>query len=173
MITSPTYEGVISDIEGNAKVAHVHGIPLIVDSAHGAHLGFGGEFPQNAVRLGADAVIESLHKTLPSFTQTALLHLNSDLISKSRIEKYLGIYETSSPSYILMAGMEVCIRPGDCTVPAKLFPALFHIRIIPVGKNLLRALHIRDHFLGDMWEAVCRDEVFFGDWMPELARFLG
>lgn len=68
------------------------------------------EFPQNAVRLGADAVIESLHKTLPSFTQTALLHLNSDLISKSRIEKYLGIYETSSPSYILMAGMEVCIR---------------------------------------------------------------
>lgn len=68
------------------------------------------EFPQNAVRLGADAVIESLHKTLPSFTQTALLHLNSDLISKSRIEKYLGIYETSSPSYILIAGMEVCIR---------------------------------------------------------------
>lgn len=110
MITSPTYEGVISDIEGIAKAAHVHGIPLIVDSAHGAHLGFGGEFPQNAVRLGADAVIESLHKTLPSFTQTALLHLNSDLISKSRIEKYLGIYETSSPSYILMAGMEVCIR---------------------------------------------------------------
>lgn len=110
VITSPTYEGVISDIEGIAKVAHVHGIPLIVDSAHGAHLGFGGEFPQNAVRLGADAVIESLHKTLPSFTQTALLHLNSDLISKSRIEKYLGIYETSSPSYILMAGMEVCIR---------------------------------------------------------------
>ena len=55
-------------------------------------------------------MIESLHKTLPSFTQTALLHLNSDLISKSRIEKYLGIYETSSPSYILMAGMEVCIR---------------------------------------------------------------
>ena len=76
VITSPTYEGVISDIEGIAKVAHVHGIPLIVDSAHGAHLGFGGEFPQNAVRLGADAVIESLHKTLPSFTQTALLHLN-------------------------------------------------------------------------------------------------
>lgn len=89
MITSPTYEGVISDIEGIAKVAHVHGIPLIVDSAHGAHLGFGGEFPQNAVRLGADAVIESLHKTLPSFTQTALLHLNSDLISKSRIENIL------------------------------------------------------------------------------------
>ena len=110
VITSPTYEGVISDIAGIAKAAHVHGIPLIVDSAHGAHLGFGGGFPQNAVRLGADAVIESLHKTLPSFTQTALLHLNSDLISKSRIQKYLGIYETSSPSYILMAGMDACIR---------------------------------------------------------------
>lgn len=110
VITSPTYEGIISDIEGIAESAHAHGIPLIVDSAHGAHLGFGGEFPQNAVGLGADAVIESLHKTLPSFTQTALLHLNSDRISKSRIEKYLGIYETSSPSYILMAGMDACIR---------------------------------------------------------------
>ena len=110
VITSPTYEGIISDIEGIAGIVHAYGIPLIVDSAHGAHLGFGGEFPENAVRLGADAAIESLHKTLPSFTQTALLHLNSDRISRSRIEKYLGIYETSSPSYILMAGMDACIR---------------------------------------------------------------
>lgn len=66
VITSPTYEGIISDIEGIAGIVHAYGIPLIVDSAHGAHLGFGGEFPENAVRLGADAAIESLHKTLPS-----------------------------------------------------------------------------------------------------------
>ena len=65
---------------------------------------------KNAVKLGADAVIMSLHKTLPSFTQTALLHLASDLIDEKRVERYLSIYETSSPSYIFMAGMDSCIR---------------------------------------------------------------
>lgn len=110
IITSPTYEGIISDIAGIAECAHAHDVPLIVDEAHGAHLGFGGGFPENAVRLGADAAIMSLHKTLPSFTQTALLHLTSDRIAPERIERYLGIFETSSPSYLFMAGMDACVR---------------------------------------------------------------
>ena len=110
VITSPTYEGIVSDVAKIAEVCHEHGIPLIVDEAHGAHFGFGGGFPENAVKLGADAVIMSLHKTLPSFTQTALLHLTSDLIDEKRVERYLSIYETSSPSYIFMAGMDSCIR---------------------------------------------------------------
>ncbi len=110
VITSPTYEGIVSDVASIAKVCHNHKIPLIVDEAHGAHFGFGADFPENAVRLGADAVIMSLHKTLPSFTQTALLHINSGFIDEARIERYLGIFETSSPSYIFMAGMDECIR---------------------------------------------------------------
>ena len=110
VITSPTYEGVVSDVKEIARVTHAYHVPLIVDEAHGAHFGFGSGFPENAVRLGADAVIISLHKTLPSFTQTALLHLNSDLIPKEQVKKYLEIYETSSPSYVLMAGMDACIR---------------------------------------------------------------
>ena len=110
ILTSPTYEGIVSDVAKIAEVCHEHGIPLIVDEAHGAHFGFGGGFPENAVKLGADAVIMSLHKTLPSFTQTALLHLASDLIDEKRVERYLSIYETSSPSYIFMAGMDSCIR---------------------------------------------------------------
>lgn len=109
VVTSPTYEGIVSDIAGIAECAHAHDVPLIVDEAHGAHLGFGG-FPENAVRLGADAVIMSLHKTLPSFTQTALLHLTSDRIAPERIERFLGIFETSSPSYLFMAGMDECVR---------------------------------------------------------------
>lgn len=110
IITSPTYEGIVSDIEGIARAAHARGVPLIVDEAHGAHFGFGGGFPENAVRQGADAVIMSLHKTMPAFTQTALLHLCTDRISGEQVKKYLGIYETSSPSYVLMAGMDSCIR---------------------------------------------------------------
>lgn len=110
IITSPTYEGILSDIEEIARISHEHGVPLIVDSAHGAHLGFGGGFPESAVRQGADAVIMSLHKTLPSFTQTALLHLTSDRIAAEEVERYLGIFETSSPSYLLMAGMDACVH---------------------------------------------------------------
>ena len=109
VITSPTYDGVESDIKGIAEVVHAHGLPLIVDAAHGAHFGFHPAFPKNAVQLGADAVIMSVHKTLPAFTQTALLHLCSDRISETKIQQFLDIYETSSPSYVLMAGIEKCI----------------------------------------------------------------
>ena len=109
LITSPTYDGVVSDIAKIAKIVHKHGIPLIVDGAHGAHLGFTEGFPENPITQGADIVIESVHKTLPAFTQTALLHVCSNRVSSEKIRKFLGIYETSSPSYILMAGIERCI----------------------------------------------------------------
>lgn len=110
IITSPTYEGIISDISAISEIVHAYKIPLIVDEAHGAHLGFHSDFPQTAVRLGADLVVQSMHKVLPSLTQTALLHVNSEFVSEKEIEKYLDIYETSSPSYVLMGGMEKCIR---------------------------------------------------------------
>ncbi|WP_455719465.1 aminotransferase class I/II-fold pyridoxal phosphate-dependent enzyme [Agathobacter sp.] len=132
VITSPTYDGVVSDVAAIARIAHAHGVPLIVDEAHGAHFGFGGDFPENAIKLGADAVILSLHKTLPAFTQTALLvtrdifcelenemctvtdqennSLGKCLLDHRQIEKFLGIYETSSPSYVFMTGIERCIH---------------------------------------------------------------
>lgn len=108
VITSPTYEGVVSDIETISRIVHEHGALLIIDEAHGAHFGFYKEFPISAVTLGADIVIQSLHKTLPSFTQTALLHSNRPDYSL-RLEKYLNIYQSSSPSYLLMAGIDKCI----------------------------------------------------------------
>lgn len=109
ILTSPTYEGIVSDVAAIAACCHAHGAALIVDEAHGAHFGFGAGFPENAVRLGADVVIMSLHKTLPSFTQTALLHCNGTRIDPGRVARYLGVYETSSPSYLFMAGMDACI----------------------------------------------------------------
>lgn len=109
VITSPTYDGISSDIQEIAHMVHQYGLPLIVDQAHGAHFGFHPAFPENAVAQGADAVIHSVHKTLPAPTQTALLHINGDLINRNEVEKYLHIYQSSSPSYVLMAGIDESI----------------------------------------------------------------
>ena len=110
LITSPTYDGVVSDIERISEVVHKYGIPLIVDEAHGAHFGFHEYFPQNANVRGADIVIHSLHKTLPSLTQTALLHMNGNLVDRDSVRRYLHMLQSSSPSYILMASIDECIR---------------------------------------------------------------
>ena len=108
-LTSPTYEGVISDIAAIAEIAHRNGIPLIVDEAHGAHLPFGAGFPSPALECGADVVVQSLHKTLPSLTQTAILHFKSRLVCPEQIERYLPVFQSSSPSYVFLAVMENCI----------------------------------------------------------------
>lgn len=109
VLTSPTYEGVLSDIAGIANVCHRHRVPLFVDEAHGAHLGLFPGWPDSAVRLGADLVVESAHKTLPSLTQTALLHLGRESLADPReVERQLDIFETSSPSYPLMASLDGC-----------------------------------------------------------------
>lgn len=109
MITSPTYDGVVSDIRAIAEVVHGFGIPLIVDEAHGAHFGFHPYFPENANQQGADVVIHSVHKTLPAPTQTALLHMNGNLADREAVRKYLHMFQSSSPSYILMAGIDACM----------------------------------------------------------------
>lgn len=109
IITSPTYEGMASDIEKIAKTVHAYKIPLIVDEAHGSHFSFHPRFPKSAVRSGADIVVQSLHKTLPCFTQTALLHVNGSMVRREQIEKYLSFFQTSSPSYLFMAGIDNCI----------------------------------------------------------------
>lgn len=109
LITSPTYDGVVSDIAAIADAVHEAGAVLIVDEAHGAHFAMDDYFPQTALALGADIVINSLHKTMPSLTQTALLHVKGEQVDRERLKKYLGIYQSSSPSYVLMAGMDACV----------------------------------------------------------------
>lgn len=110
LITSPTYDGVVSDVEEIARTVHAYDIPLIVDEAHGAHFAFSEYFPVSALALGADVVIQSLHKTLPCMTQTAVLHRNSSRVSAELLRRFLGIYQSSSPSYVFMAGIDACMR---------------------------------------------------------------
>lgn len=109
IIVSPTYDGVISDVEAIAAAVHDKGIPLIVDEAHGAHFGFHPYFPDNANKKGADIVIHSLHKTLPALTQTAVMHINGEIVNRRKVKKYLDMLQSSSPSYVLMASIDACI----------------------------------------------------------------
>lgn len=109
VITSPTYEGVISDVRALCSLAHKKNIPVLVDEAHGAHLGFSAFFPGEALQNGADLVVTSLHKTLPALTQCALAHVGGRLISPERVARQLSIFETSSPSYVLMASIDRCL----------------------------------------------------------------
>ena len=110
MITSPTYDGVVSDVRKIAEITHKKGIPLIVDEAHGAHFPFSSYFPEDSIKSGADVVIHSVHKTLPSLTQTALIHLNGNLVDRQKLRYFLSVYQTSSPSYVLMAGIDQCME---------------------------------------------------------------
>ena len=109
-ITSPTYDGIISDVEGIADAVHERGGVLVVDEAHGAHLPFGDRFPKSAIYCGADVVLQSLHKTLPAMTQTAVMHVCSNRVDIDRVAAALDIFESSSPSYILMSSIADCIR---------------------------------------------------------------
>ena len=118
LVTSPTYDGVVSDIAGIAAECHARGIPLLVDAAHGAHLGFLDPAVPSPVSCGADVTVMSLHKTLPALTQTALVALKGSLCDPEELAAALAVFETSSPSYPLMASADGCVsRMGD--------PALF------------------------------------------------
>ena len=112
VITSPTYEGVVSDIVGISEYLHLQNIPLIVDSAHGAHLHFDDAFPRDCVEH-IDICIMSAHKTLPVLNQGAIVHVNSDLVDMGNVQRYLSMYQTSSPSYVIMESMSYALELID------------------------------------------------------------
>ena len=106
IFTSPTHDGVVSDVKAIVKAAHTRGVTVIVDESHGAHFLKESGFPKSAIRCGADVVVQSMHKTLPALTQTALLHVNQDYKYKEKIRKYLGMFQTSTPSAVLMSSID-------------------------------------------------------------------
>ncbi|MCL2702689.1 MAG: aminotransferase class I/II-fold pyridoxal phosphate-dependent enzyme [Defluviitaleaceae bacterium] len=110
VVTSPTYEGFISDIAAIVKISHTYGVPLIVDEAHGANLNFAPEFPESAVKLGADIVVQSLHKQLPMFSQTAVTHVNTKLMDAELVKKSLNLAQTTSPSYMFLAQIDYALN---------------------------------------------------------------
>jgi arginine/lysine/ornithine decarboxylase len=113
ILPSPNYYGICSDIKAIAGVVHQAGKILIVDQAHGAHLhlfhkyGAGVDMPLSAESCGADIVVNSTHKTLASFTQSAVLNLNSNRVDRYHLEDKLQAIQSTSPSYLLMGSLDI------------------------------------------------------------------
>ncbi len=106
-ITNPTYEGVVSDIKSISEVCKKYNVPLVVDEAHGCLWNFNPHLPQTALKLGADIVVHSLHKTGGSMSQSSMLHIAKDsIINPDNVEKALKLLHTTSPSLMLLASLD-------------------------------------------------------------------
>ncbi|MFD0051742.1 aminotransferase class I/II-fold pyridoxal phosphate-dependent enzyme [Actinomycetes bacterium NPDC127524] len=107
VLTYPTYYGTGSAVSEIISLAHQHSIPVLVDEAHGAHFCLGAPFPESALAAGADVVVHSAHKTLPAMTMGSFLHYSSELIDSSKLEFSLQMLQSSSPSYPIMASLDL------------------------------------------------------------------
>ncbi len=106
-LTYPNYYGMVYDLKSIIELAHVHHIPVLVDEAHGPHFILGDPFPETAIQLGADMVVHSAHKTLPAMTMGSYLHINSNRINSDKVRDYLQMLQSSSPSYVIMASLDL------------------------------------------------------------------
>jgi len=110
VITSPSYFGVVQPVEAIAAICHEHGVPLVVDEAHGAHLHFSDRLPLSAMQAGADVAVQSTHKMLSAMTMSSMLHVKGDAIDPEDLVTWLRVIQSSSPSYPLMASLDLARR---------------------------------------------------------------
>lgn len=106
LITSPNYYGIAADLERIADICHQQQIPLLVDEAHGAHLGFSDKLPAAAMQCGADAAAQSTHKLVGAMTQCSMLHIRQGLLDVQKAADVMSILTTTSPNYLLMASLD-------------------------------------------------------------------
>lgn len=110
-IVSPTYYGTCADVAALAEIAHAHGIPLLVDQAWGSHFGRHPAVPRSALQLGADAVLTSIHKTVGSFTQSAMLHVaDSEFVSADMVDRAVRLVRSTSPNGLLLVSLDAARR---------------------------------------------------------------
>lgn len=113
IMTYPNYYGVCSNLPEIAKVVHAHGKVLMVDEAHGPHMTFSKRLPESALSCGADIVIQSSHKTLPSFTSTSMIHVGSNRVDLNKLLDRFQLYITTSPSYLFTVSCEIAAQYMD------------------------------------------------------------
>ncbi len=128
MMLHPTYQGVCSDLSAIAKITHNYNIPLLVDEAHGAHFAFHHDLPPAALSIGADLTVQSTHKTLSAMTQASMLHIQGNRICSQKISQALGLVQSTSPSYLLLASLDAA-RQQMATEGSKLMDKTLAIAI--------------------------------------------
>ena len=106
LLTSPNYYGVAADAQAIAKICHAHGAVLLVDEAHGPHLGFSEALPPSALQGGADACAQSTHKILGAMTQCSMLQVQGARLDLQRAADVMSVLTTTSPNYLLMASLD-------------------------------------------------------------------
>ncbi|MBM7573125.1 aminotransferase class I/II-fold pyridoxal phosphate-dependent enzyme [Aquibacillus albus] len=107
ILTYPDYYGRAYPIKEMIDIAHSYHIPVLVDEAHGVHFSLDGNFPPSALKLGADVVVQSAHKMAPAMTMASYLHIKSSIVQTNHIEFYLQTLQSSSPSYPLLASLDL------------------------------------------------------------------
>jgi arginine decarboxylase len=131
-LTNPSYYGMGKDLRFYAERCHLAGIPLLVDEAHGAHFGFSSKFPSSAIQAGASAAVQSAHKMLSALTMASMLHVRGPGVNRSRLKQVLAMLQSSSPSYPLMASLDLARRyiatsgSADLEQASKLSEELIH-----------------------------------------------
>jgi arginine/lysine/ornithine decarboxylase len=105
IVTYPNYYGICFDLPYVIELAKQHDMKVLVDAAHGAHFGVCASLPENPIKIGADMAVMSAHKTLPSLTQTAFLHVGVG-IDISKVDFYVSAFLSTSPSYMLLCSMD-------------------------------------------------------------------
>lgn len=152
----PSYYGVVGDLQGQVLVAHELDKPVLVDEAHGVHLPFHEDMPRGALACGADASVQSTHKLGGSLTQTSWLHLKGVLLDERRVAAALRTIQTSSPSYILMASLDLArnqlARQGREMLERvlELAEALRKDLVLIPGLSILNKEHLVDAGLMDL-----------------------
>jgi len=104
---NPTYYGVAADLRAIVQLTHDQGLPVLVDEAHGPHLAFHPDLPLPALRAGADLTAQSYHKILSAMTQASMLHMQGEYVDLRRLKAMLRLVQTTSPSHILLASLDV------------------------------------------------------------------
>ncbi|MGB4588777.1 MAG: aminotransferase class I/II-fold pyridoxal phosphate-dependent enzyme [Clostridiaceae bacterium] len=152
ILTSPSYFGIAADIKSIADFCAQEGIYLLVDEAHGAHFSFSSELPESSMVLGAHASSVSFHKTLPSLTQSSVLNLSPKLTESEilRIKYYHRIFQSSSPSYPMMASMEMARYFMEEHGEALYKELIREIRSLKVELSNLEEIHILDKTSGQI-----------------------
>lgn len=130
ILSTPNYYGMVSSLDQIVQLAHKRGVPVLVDEAHGAHLGFHPAFPESALRAGADVVVQSTHKMLSAMTMGAMLHMQGDIVDREAIKQGLRMVQSSSPSFPILASLDLARRQLHIRGGAAFEPALLAVQVV-------------------------------------------